>query len=111
MSGEVKAPAGQESVFKGVHYSLLDQALLSVSNFLIGLVFIKYASKTDYYAYSQLVGYIALTLAIQAALINTTALTLLPPSIQEQTREYYLQAQRAWLHEHGQALHRLRFGD
>lgn len=67
-----------ESAFKGVHFSLMDQALLSISNFAIGLVFIRYASKTDYYAYSQLIGYIALTLAVQAALINTTALTLLP---------------------------------
>ena len=87
MSNEIKAPADQESVFKGVHYSLLDQALLSISNFLIGLVFIKYASKTDYCAYSQLVGYIALTLAIQAALINTTALTLLPQRTGQARRE------------------------
>lgn len=57
---------------------MMDQALLSVTNFAIGLVFIRFASKTDYYAYSQLIGYIALTIAIQAALINTTALTLLP---------------------------------
>ena len=67
-----------ESVFKGVRYSLVDQALLSISNFLIGLVFIRFASKTDYYAYSQLIGYIALTTSVQAALITTTALTLLP---------------------------------
>lgn len=78
MSSEVKNAGTDESVFRGVHYSLLDQALLSISNFLIGLVFIRYAEKTEYYAYSQLVGYIALTLAVQAALINTTALTLLP---------------------------------
>jgi len=76
MSSEVRAVP--DSAFKGVHYSLLDQALLSVSNFAIGLVFIRYASKTDYYAYSQLLGYIALTIAMQGALINTTALTLLP---------------------------------
>lgn len=76
MSSEVRA--APESAFKGVHFSLMDQALLSISNFAIGLVFIRYASKTDYYAYSQLIGYIALTIAIQGALINTTALTLLP---------------------------------
>lgn len=64
--------------FQGVSHSLVDQALLSVSNFLIGLAFIKFATKHDYYAYSQLIGYVALTLAIQAALVNTTALTLLP---------------------------------
>ncbi|MBC7702100.1 hypothetical protein [Aquabacterium sp.] len=52
--------------------------MLSVSNFLIGLAFIKFATKHNYYAYSQLIGYVALTLAIQAALITTTALTLLP---------------------------------
>ena len=67
-----------DSVFRGVRYSLVDQALLSISNFLIGLVFIRFASKTDYYAYSQLIGYIALTTSVQAALITTTALTLLP---------------------------------
>lgn len=76
MSNEARAVP--ESAFKGVHYSLLDQALLSVSNFAIGLVFIRFASKTDYYAYSQLLGYIALSIAVQGALINTTALTLLP---------------------------------
>lgn len=76
--GGLKNPAVKESVFKGVHYSLIDQALLSISNFLIGLIFIRHASKTEYYAYSQLMGYIALTLAVQAALVNTTALTLLP---------------------------------
>lgn len=76
MSTDVRA--APESAFKGVHYSLVDQALLSITNFAIGLVFIRYASKTDYYAYSQLLGYIALTIAIQGALINSTALTLLP---------------------------------
>lgn len=78
MPSEAKDAGAHESVFKGAHFSLLDQALLSISNFLIGLAFIRYASKTDYYAYSQLMGYVALTVAIQAALINTTALTLLP---------------------------------
>ena len=76
-----------ESAFKGVHFSLVDQALLSITNFAIGLVFIRYASKTDYYAYSQLLGYIALTIAIQAALINTTALTLLPQKVGEARRK------------------------
>lgn len=37
------------------------------------------------------------TLHILVLLEPVTALTLLAPSIQEQTREYYLQAQRAWL--------------
>jgi len=79
--------AASESAFKGVHFSLVDQALLSITNFAIGLVFIRYASKTDYYAYSQLLGYIALTIAIQAALINTTALTLLPQKVGEVRRQ------------------------
>lgn len=79
--------AAKESAFKGVHYSLIDQALLSITNFAIGLVFIRYASKTDYYAYSQLLGYIALTIAIQAALINTTALTLLPQKVGQARRQ------------------------
>src|SRR3990167_3565351 len=70
--------------FQGVSHSLVDQVLLSISNFLIGLAFIKFATKHDYYAYSQLIGYVALTLAIQAALVNSTALTLLP---QKQGRE------------------------
>lgn len=74
MSGLTK----QGAVFKGVSHSLLDQALLSASNFLLGLVFIKFATKHEYYVYSQLIGYFALTLALQAALINTTALTILP---------------------------------
>jgi O-antigen/teichoic acid export membrane protein len=82
MSTEAPDKGGQDpahaSVFKGVRYSLVDQALLSISNFIIGLVFIRFASKTDYYAYSQLIGYIALTTSVQAALITTTALTLLP---------------------------------
>lgn len=64
--------------FQGVSHSLIDQALLSISNFLIGLAFIKFATKHNYYAYSQLIGYVALTLAIQSALVNSTALTLLP---------------------------------
>lgn len=68
----------RKSSFHGVSHSLVDQALLSISNFVIGLVFIKYATKHDYYAYSQLIGYVALTSAIQGALVNTTALTLLP---------------------------------
>lgn len=68
----------RKSPLKGVSHSLIDQALLSISNFLIGLAFIKFATKHDYYAYSQLIGYVALTLAIQAALVTTTALTLLP---------------------------------
>lgn len=65
-------------IFKGVSHSLIDQAILSASNFLIGLVFIKFATKHEYYAFSQIIGYNALTIALQAALINTTALTLLP---------------------------------
>ncbi|MDO9003209.1 MAG: hypothetical protein Q7V20_07135 [Aquabacterium sp.] len=68
----------RKSPFHGVSYSLIDQGLLSISNFLIGLAFIKFATKHDYYAYSQLIGYVALTLAIQAALVTTTSLTLLP---------------------------------
>lgn len=87
MSSVVKDDGRPESVFKGVHYSLFDQALLSISNFLIGLVFIRYASKTEYYAYSQLMGYIALTVAVQGALINTTALTLLPQKAGQARRE------------------------
>lgn len=63
---------------QGVSHSLTDQVLLSISNFLIGLAFIKFATKHNYYAYSQLIGYVALTLAIQSALVNSTALTLLP---------------------------------
>lgn len=64
--------------FKGVSHSLIDQAILSISNFLIGLVFIRFATKQEYFAYSQLIGFIALSGALQAALVNTTALTLLP---------------------------------
>ncbi len=71
----------QKLSFHGVSHSLLDQALLSISNFLIGLAFIKFATKHNYYAYSQLIGYVALTGAIQAALFNTTALTLLPQKV------------------------------
>ncbi|HEX5355222.1 MAG TPA: hypothetical protein VFW93_03320 [Aquabacterium sp.] len=59
-------------------HSLIDQAILSASNFLIGLVFIKFATKHEYYAFSQIIGYNALTLALQGAVVNTTALTLLP---------------------------------
>ncbi|MGH6646011.1 lipopolysaccharide biosynthesis protein [Aquabacterium sp.] len=55
--------------------------MLSICNFLLGLVFIKFATKHDYYAYSQLIGYVALTGAIQGALVNTTALTLLPGKV------------------------------
>jgi O-antigen/teichoic acid export membrane protein len=83
-------------VIKGVSHSLLDQVLLSVSNFLIGLAFIKFATKQDYYAYSQLVGYIALTTALQAALVNTTALTVLPPMsgpLRERTANVFFSAQ------------------
>ena len=77
--GRMSEGADQRKLpFQGVSHSLVDQALLSISNFLIGLAFIKFATKHDYYAYSQLIGYVALTLAIQAALVNTTALTLLP---------------------------------
>jgi O-antigen/teichoic acid export membrane protein len=64
--------------FKGVSHSLIDQAILSISNFLIGLVFIRFATKHEYFAYSQLIGFSALSAALQMALINTTALTLLP---------------------------------
>lgn len=83
-------------MIKGVSHSLLDQALLSVSNFAIGLVFIKCASKHEYYAYSQLVGFIALTLSLQSALFNTTALTVLPPMTgvqRELTSNVYFSAQ------------------
>lgn len=83
-------------MIKGVSHSLLDQVLLSVSNFLIGLVFIKFATKQDYYAYSQLVGYIALTSALQGALVNSTALTVLPPmsgAARERTANVYFSAQ------------------
>lgn len=72
------SPNGQSAIFKGVSHSLLDQAVLSASNFMLGLVFIKYASKHEYYVYSQMIGYFALTMALQGALINTTALTILP---------------------------------
>ena len=66
------------SAFKGTSLAFFDQVLLSSSNLLLGFIFIRYAPKTEYYTYIQIMGYATLGLSIQAALINTTALTLLP---------------------------------
>jgi O-antigen/teichoic acid export membrane protein len=58
--------------------SLADQILLSLLNFAVGIIFIKYANKHEYAAYSQVYAIVYLTSSVQGALINSPALTLLP---------------------------------
>ncbi len=65
-------------VVRGASASLLDQALLSLLNLLIGVLFIRFSSKADYAAYAQISALVFLTTAVQSALINSPALTLLP---------------------------------
>lgn len=62
----------------GIHASLADQVLLSLINFAVGMIFIRYASKHEYAIYSQVYALVFLTSIMQNALINSPALTLLP---------------------------------
>jgi len=62
----------------GISASLLDQALLSLVNLAVGMVFIRFASKDDYALYAQIMALVFLTTSIQSALINSPALTLMP---------------------------------
>jgi O-antigen/teichoic acid export membrane protein len=63
---------------KGVSASVMDQALLSLLNLAVGMVFIRFASKGDYAIYAQVMALAFLTTSVQSALINSPALTLLP---------------------------------
>jgi O-antigen/teichoic acid export membrane protein len=68
----------RQGFLHGISASLLDQALLSLFNLAIGMVFIRFASKGDYALYAQLMALVFLTTSVQSALINSPALTLLP---------------------------------
>jgi O-antigen/teichoic acid export membrane protein len=75
------------TALKGVSFSLLDQAILSVANLLVALAFIRYADKAEYFTYSQLLGLQSLNLALQAAFVGSPALTLLPRLDGERLRQ------------------------
>lgn len=66
------------SKLRGLSFSLMDQALLSLANLLLALAFIRFADKAQYFTYSQLIGLQSLNLALQAAFIGSPALTILP---------------------------------
>jgi len=58
--------------------SLIDQAMLSGTNFIIGLLFIRLASKSDYGLYAQFFGVLMLSQALQNALSNAPLISLGP---------------------------------
>ena len=58
--------------------AILDQAMLSATNLLIGLSFIRLADKTDYGIYTQLFGVLLLMQSVQAALINGPLAVMAP---------------------------------
>ena len=68
--------------------SFVDQALLSLINLAVGMVFIRFATKGEYAAYAQVMALVYLTTSIQNALINSPALTLLPRKEQEEREAF-----------------------
>jgi len=62
----------------GAYWSMLDQAVLSGLNLLIGMMFIRFSSKPDYALYSQVIALMYLTTSVQSSLINSPALSVLP---------------------------------
>lgn len=58
--------------------AILDQAMLSATNLLIGLSFIRLADKTDYGIYTQLFGVLLLMQSVQEALINGPMAAMAP---------------------------------
>ena len=63
---------------RGLSASLVDQALLSLVNLAVGMVFIRFSSKVEYVIYAQITALVLLTTSVQSSLINSPALTLLP---------------------------------
>ena len=63
---------------KHVAISFVDQAILSAANFLVGIVLIKYVTKTDYGLYVLAYAIILFIVGLQNALI-TTQMTVLAP--------------------------------
>lgn len=63
---------------KEVLVSTLDQALLSLANFLVGVFLIKNATKSDYGSYVLAYAIILFVVGVQNALINTQMIVLSP---------------------------------
>jgi len=69
-------------------FALLDQALVSATNFLIGLFFVHYATKEDYGLYAIGFGIVSLAISFGAALITTPMTVLAPCKNLEDQRIY-----------------------
>ncbi|MEC9408442.1 MAG: hypothetical protein VX549_14330 [Pseudomonadota bacterium] len=73
-------PSGnaRRALLSGAMLSLIDQAMLSATNFGIGLLFIRLASKSDYGLYAQFFGVLMLSQALQNAISNAPLVSLGP---------------------------------
>lgn len=69
-------------------YALLDQALVSATNFLIGLYFIHFSTKHEYGSYSIAFGVILLIVSFGSALI-TTPMTVLAPEKKLEEQQHF----------------------
>jgi O-antigen/teichoic acid export membrane protein len=63
---------------KNITYSFLDQALVSLTNFFIGIAFIKLSTKEQYGLYSVYFTIILLLLGFQNAIVNTQIVVRAP---------------------------------
>lgn len=61
-----------------VSFSMIDQAILSLLNFAIGLYFIYFSTKIEYAIYTQVMAVVFLSTAFQSAMINSPFMTILP---------------------------------
>ena len=80
--------SARQGFARGISASLLDQALLSIVNLAIGMVFIKFASKDEYALYAQVMALVFLTTGVQSALVNSPAVTLMPRKAAAERRKF-----------------------
>lgn len=65
-------------MLSGAVVAILDQAMLSATNLLIGLAFLRFGSKVDYGIYVQLFALMMLSQSLQNALVNGPMVPLAP---------------------------------
>ncbi|MBV61965.1 MAG: hypothetical protein CMH65_11785 [Nevskiales bacterium] len=82
----IRHQGGGRALLSGAIISLVDQAMLSATNFAIGLLFIRLASKSDYGLYAQFFGILMLSQALQNAVSNAPLISLGPKLRQRRRR-------------------------
>src|SRR5882724_4901383 len=95
-----QAPAATLSTQKHIFSLILssvDQAVLSLTSFLISLLMVRYATKAEFALFSMALGILLLLLSIQNAAVLTPITVLLPEKTEEHRRPFIRSLMRVQL--------------